>query len=239
MRLPLLALLAAWAVPAFAQGRLAFDAERYEFGRVAEGDTAVHVFAFTNAGDEAVRLADVQASCGCTTPSFTVDPIAPGDRGRIVVAYDSRGRPGPFEKTVAVTASGAEPAHTLLRIAGTVEPGFASTGVRMGSLVFAHDAYEAGTIDGGALQHAFRFYHAGDRPLKVLGVEAPSGVEVFAPERPVFPGDVFAVVVSVESPAQLARPDGEVEVVLVAETDDAVQPAKRLRVTARTGSASD
>ena len=234
MRFLLLALAFA-ASPAFAQGQLAFETERHDVGTIAEGDTAVHVFAFTNTGDAPIELATVEASCGCTVPSYTQDPVAPGARGEIAVAYDSRGRPGPFESVVHVTARGASPSDAVLRIAGTVTPTFALDGVRLGSLVFADDAWEAGAVDPDQfLQHAFRFLSAAERPIKILSASSSHpAVDLVHTSRPIFPGDIYSVVVTAERAADLADADGAIELAIMVETDDPEQPVKALRIVGR------
>ena len=239
MRPILLALLAFAASPALAQGQIAFDATRHDAGTVAEGDTAVHVFAFTNTGDTAVELASVEASCGCTVPSYTTEPVGPGERGEIAVAFDSGGRPGPFESVVHVTARGASPPDAMLRIVGTVTPRFAADGVTLGSLVFADAVWDAGRVArDGFVQHAFRFLNAGERPVRVLAVRAGDAVRAVAPSRPVFPGDIASVVVTVEPPHALAGPDGRIDLTVEVETDDPDGAVKTLRIVGQLASSS-
>ncbi|MEM6265666.1 MAG: DUF1573 domain-containing protein [Bacteroidota bacterium] len=97
-----------------------FDETNHNFGNVPEGPPAKHTFTFTNVTDSALKLTYVKASCGCTTPSWTREEIAPGATGKIDVAYNTKGRPGRINKTVTVkTSSGEQP--VFLRITGKVE----------------------------------------------------------------------------------------------------------------------
>jgi P pilus assembly chaperone PapD len=114
-----LALLLTTALSAAAQGVLTFEKTDHEFGNVAEGNQATHEFKFKNTGDQPVVIANVQASCGCTTPDWTKTPVLPGKTGFIRASYNSAGRPGQFNKTVTVT-SNAKAATTVLTIKGTV-----------------------------------------------------------------------------------------------------------------------
>lgn len=60
-------------------------------------------FNFTNTGTAPLIINQAFASCGCTVPTYTKDPIRPGERGTIDVTYDGDGRfPGRFQKTVTV-----------------------------------------------------------------------------------------------------------------------------------------
>ena len=86
----------------------------HDFGAIAEADgPADHTFRFTNAGDAPLQLTEVHAACGCTTPDWTSEAVAPGATGEVCVVYDPDGRPGDFEKTVSVVAEGAEHLLTM------------------------------------------------------------------------------------------------------------------------------
>ena len=233
-RFSLLALLLALAAApsALAQGVLTFADAVHEFGSIPEGEQAAHVFTFTNTGTAPIAITDVQTSCGCTTPDYTRDAVAPGAGGNLTVVYDSQGRPGPFTKRIAVQI-GDETVG--LQIRGTVVPGFAAGGVAQGALLFDTDAWESAELAPDAfLQHSFRFQNTGERPIRITEARSPrAGVEIVAPERIVFPGDVAAVVVTVEDPAALAAADGTVDVPVILVTSDATQPTKSLRLLGR------
>lgn len=97
---------------------IAFKNEVYDFGSIEEGPAADHVFTFTNTGKEPLIIQRVQPSCGCTTPDWTKEPVAPGQTGMIKASYGTQGRPGPFEKTMTVfTNAGTK----MVTFKGTVE----------------------------------------------------------------------------------------------------------------------
>lgn len=101
-------------------GVITFDTTSYDFGTVQEGEIVEHVFKFTNTGKAPVILAQVSASCGCTTPSYTKEPILPGKEGEIKVSFDSNGQLGNQQKIVTVV-SNAENKITTVQIKGTVQ----------------------------------------------------------------------------------------------------------------------
>jgi len=117
-RLLTLCLLAV-AFTARAQAVMQFETDNHDFGKVPEGTTATYEFKFKNTGTQPVVIANVQASCGCTTPDWTKTPVLPGKSGVIKAMYSSAGRPGVFNKTVTVTSNAAEPSK-VLSIKGTV-----------------------------------------------------------------------------------------------------------------------
>lgn len=101
--------------------KIVFDKTDHNFGSFQEsaGEQAV-VFKFTNTGKVPLILNSVNASCGCTTPKWTREPVAPNGTGEITVSYNPANRPGAFTKSVTIN-SNAENAVTVLTISGQVE----------------------------------------------------------------------------------------------------------------------
>ncbi len=95
--------------------------EQFDFGTIKEADGPVtHAFTIKNVGNAPLVITRASASCGCTKPKFSTEPIAPGKSTKIEVTYNPAGRPGQFVKTVAVYSNGKEGAF-ILRIKGVVE----------------------------------------------------------------------------------------------------------------------
>jgi len=79
------------------------DAIQHDFGTIGENDGyAEHIFNFTNTGNAPLVISRVQASCGCTRPEWTTEPVEPGKSGVIIVSYNPKGRLGPINKTATV-----------------------------------------------------------------------------------------------------------------------------------------
>ena len=96
----------------------------YDFGTIKEEDGRVsHVFTFKNVTEGVLTIKNVRASCGCTTPAWSKEPIAPQGEAQITVTYNASGRPGAFHKSVTVTLSnGTEDFTQVLFIKGKVTP---------------------------------------------------------------------------------------------------------------------
>ncbi len=97
-----------------------FEKEVHDFGTIKEGVQAEYTFKFTNTGKEPLVISNVQASCGCTTPKWTKEPIKPGESGSVTAIYNSKGRPGTFNKAVTITSNAKTPQKVLF-IKGNVE----------------------------------------------------------------------------------------------------------------------
>ena len=99
-----------------------FDTLRHNFGKFSKNDPIVKCsFKFTNTGTAPLVIHQAFASCGCTVPTFTKEPIKPGESGVIDVTYNGTDRfPGHFQKTVTVR-SNAVSEVTRLIIEGDME----------------------------------------------------------------------------------------------------------------------
>jgi hypothetical protein len=92
----------------------------YNFGTVIQGEKVAHTFVFKNTGQSNLVISNVKASCGCTTPKWSREPIKPGKEGTIEVIFDSAGRSGEQSKTVKVYCN-TQPNVIELRVRCQVE----------------------------------------------------------------------------------------------------------------------
>ena|SRR5258708_39850638 len=95
-----------------------FETQNFDFGKIKQGVPATHEFKFTNKGKVSMVITNVTASCGCTTPDWTKNPIAPGGQGFVKATFNAAGV-GAFDKSVTVTAN-VETGVVILRIHGEV-----------------------------------------------------------------------------------------------------------------------
>jgi len=82
-----------------------FDETEYNFGTVIQGEKVSHSFVFKNNGDGNLIISNVKASCGCTVPKWTKQPIKPGQTGTIELVFDSSNRDGKQTKSAKVYAN--------------------------------------------------------------------------------------------------------------------------------------
>jgi len=99
-----------------------FEVKSHDFGKINEKDGNVtYVFEFTNKGDAPLVVNRVQASCGCTTPTWTKEPVEAGKKGIITVTYNPSGRPGMFTKSITIYSNDTKE-QCVLMIKGEVIP---------------------------------------------------------------------------------------------------------------------
>ena len=86
---------------------LTFDTLRHDFGKFSKDEPLVRcAFAFTNTGTAPLIIHQAFASCGCTIPTYTKEPIKPGEKGTIDVTYDGTNKfPGHFQKTITIRSN--------------------------------------------------------------------------------------------------------------------------------------
>jgi hypothetical protein len=99
---------------------LTLESEVIDYGTVEYGSNGVRKFKFKNTGKAPLIITQIDKSCGCTTPEWSKDPVAPGKTGEITVKYDTN-RTGSFEKTITVHSNAKTP-QKVLRIKGVVKP---------------------------------------------------------------------------------------------------------------------
>ena len=96
-----------------------FESTVHDYGTIEQGSDGSYEFKFTNEGKTPLILSNVRSSCGCTVPSWTKEPVAPGSEGSIKVVYNTN-NVGNFSKTVTVT-SNAKNSQVILQIKGSVK----------------------------------------------------------------------------------------------------------------------
>lgn len=96
-----------------------FDKTLNNFGIIEHHGDGTCTFTFTNTGKQALIVKNVSTSCGCTTPDYSKEPVAPGKKGFIKAKYDTN-RVGPFEKTLTVIFM--DDSQVRLTIKGNVKP---------------------------------------------------------------------------------------------------------------------
>lgn len=83
--------------------------KEFNFGTIKESDGKVsHAFKIKNTGTAPLVLTRVLSPCGCTVPTYSKEPIAPGKETSLIVTYNPQGRVHPFVKTISIYSNGKE-----------------------------------------------------------------------------------------------------------------------------------
>ena len=84
---------------------MTFDEASYDFDTIVQGTKVVHEFSFTNSGKNPLIIVNGFGTCGCTVPEYPKDPIAPGEKRKIKVQFNSNKKAGQQNKKVILIAN--------------------------------------------------------------------------------------------------------------------------------------
>jgi hypothetical protein len=187
------------------QAKIHFPATTYDFGNLKEemGSVDYH-FAFVNTGDSPLVVQSVSASCGCTTPGWTREPVMPGDSGFVAVRYNPLNRPGTFRKSLTVN-SNAQSTNVQLYITGTVTPRPKNAAdrypIKIGQLRTPYRSFNLGKITTQKpFTKYFDVYNDGNTPLKFVDKAAhATHISIRYEPMELLPGESGHIVVTYDA----------------------------------------
>lgn len=179
------------------QAVIVFETKDHDFGNIKEEDGRVsYEFVFENQGNAPLVISKVQASCGCTTPNWTKNPVEPGQKGKITVTYNPSGRPGKFSKSITVQ-SNATTERERLMIKGDVIPrpkNEAKNAVQesfpivMGNVRLETRAVEYGKIEKGTVkEQKLKIKNTSNEELKISFSNLPAYVSTGLSDKTLAP----------------------------------------------------
>lgn len=87
------------------QSVITFSKLTHDFGTILEGEKVVCYFDYENTGRADLIILSVEASCGCTTPDWSREPVKSGDKNSLKILFDATGRDGAQRKVVTVLSN--------------------------------------------------------------------------------------------------------------------------------------
>lgn len=101
---------------------ISWEKSSYDFGDIIQGEKVEHTFTFTNTGNQPLILTNVEVTCGCTTPKgWPRDPIMPGGKGELTVAFSSAGKVGRQNKVITVTSNSVGQTNQVMIVVNVLE----------------------------------------------------------------------------------------------------------------------
>ena len=179
-------LLSFFTVNAQQAEQISFEESIHDFGMIKEADgAAIYEFKFINNGSTPVKIINVKASCGCTTPGWSREAIAPGEAGYIKAQYNTKNRPGSFNKSLTVTTNLETEKTKRLYIKGQVTPKPKSIEEDfpqvMGGLRVKYASFNLGKlqmVDKPTIKE-YEVYNASDSAITFSGqVDKPNYIQV-------------------------------------------------------------
>lgn len=179
---------------------LKFEEQTFDFGTVKEeAGPITHEFTFTNTGDKPVKISNVSASCGCTTPGWTKEAVAPGEKGFVKAQYNPFNRPGYFNKNLTVYIEGGK--EIKLYIKGNVIPKPKSIEEQLpaanGNIRTKFKSFNMGKVltSENPTAKEFEIYNSGEKPIVITSVKHPEHISLTYPDT-LLPGKTEQMIIT-------------------------------------------
>jgi len=212
---------------------LFFKEKIHDFGEILEQQgNADFEFVFTNNSGRPMRIISVQASCGCTTPAWTKEAVAPGKNGFIKASYDPKGRPGYFNKSLTVTTD-LSGTPVILQIKGTVVDRLTvkdeSLSAANGNLRLRNSSFNIGKIfiNKETSPSEFVVANEGKEKIDFAEVIAPAYIQVTPPQS-LQPGE--RGIIKIKFDAKVKNQYGFQSENIELRTTDSLNPVKSFSV---------
>jgi hypothetical protein len=210
--------------------------EIHDFGYVdQEAGPVNYSFQFANVSNRPVKILNVQASCGCTTPDWTKDAVAPGSTGFIQASFNPKGRPGYFNKSLTITTD-FDSNPLVLQIKGQVSTGEMNVATEFrsvsGSWRLKTSSFNMGKVhikDDFTVKE-FLVHNGGEKPVTFLKMIGPAFINTDVIPKTIQPGSTGKIRISYNGKKKglYGFQSDNIEL----ETDDAEQPIKSFTVYA-------
>lgn len=187
-----------FSLSATSQPKIQWLEKHHDFGVFAEDTGLVTCsFRYTNVGDEPLVIISAQANCGCTTPQYQREALAPGDTASIAVSYNPAGRPGRFKKKIKLRVNDETVSPTLY-VSGVViasaETIALNYPVDAGSLQLNNTIAMIGEVTNKRGKSAFiNAYNITADTLKPTITNVPEYLSVSFSPKEVAPGEQVAI----------------------------------------------
>jgi len=103
------------------QPLIQFREEKWDFGKVKQGEILTHEFVFKNVGESPLSILRVRTSCGCTAALVSDKKVEPGKEGRIKITFNSGGYSDKIVKEIYVASDDPNRSNLELSISAEIE----------------------------------------------------------------------------------------------------------------------
>ncbi len=228
-----------YASVANAQSKIGFEKTTHDFGTIKEENGKVsYEFKFTNTTNAPITINNVQASCGCTTPSWTRAAIEPGKAGFVKALYDPFNRPNAFTKSLSVTFTmGAAAGVEVLTIKGFVLPKPKTVSdifpIKSGNLRFTADYLNLNNMNNNeTVTKEFRIYNDGTKKMTfTLPSKLPEHLKLKITPSTLNAKDTGYIKITYDAKAKKDLGDYVYDVLEV-ETTDSIDAIKKIIIVA-------
>jgi hypothetical protein len=222
-----------------AQSKIGFETTSHDFGIIKEENGKVsYEFKFKNSTDVPITINNVQASCGCTTPSWTRSAIDPGKSGYVKAMFHPLNRPNAFTKSLSVSYSmGSAAGVEVLTIKGMVIPKPKTAAdlfpIKNGNLRFTADYLDFGNLKNNeTVTKEFKVFNDGTERINFTNPsKLPEHLSITITPTALNSKDVGFIKITYNAKAKKDLGDYVYDMVEL-QTDDQLESVKKLIITA-------
>ncbi len=173
--------------------RLTLDRSEHDFGTIKQGERVETEFIIENSGDAELRLLRIKPACSCTLVATPKTRLAPGQKSRLRVAFDSSGKRGDLAYPVMLTSNDPlqRERHLTLKVRVAVELELRPAVV-----------YLSPGVKGRTLTRRVELVNHGLRPLRLIGLESSRpAIHAVADSLNLPPGGRVTLTLTLQLPA--------------------------------------
>jgi len=186
------------AQPALDAPDIYTEEDSFNFGLIEEGEKPDHKFIVGNRGNKDLAIERVRTTCGCTSAILGSKTVAPGQTTEVKLTYDSKGRPGKFNRQAYIHSNDPDEPAKKITISGDVvkrtpEP----------AKISLEGSLDIGVIEAGNPNRTeLKITNAGGQDLIILEIEEGRHTTTDTEDSPptIAPGSSYNLKLSISSP---------------------------------------
>ncbi|MFA5850810.1 MAG: DUF1573 domain-containing protein [Bacteroidales bacterium] len=184
-----------------------FNKKIHDFGDIQlSAGKQNYTFTFKNISQQPVIIQTVISSCGCTTPTWTKNPVQPGESGKLSVTFLNDQGPIPFDKSLTVYVTGS-PKPIILRLKGVVHAKKKSIKqlfpVLFGAMALRKSPIDVGQINQGTIDHeTVEIANISSSPIKVTFTDLSKGLSLTVTPETLAPGSKGNLMITIDTKVQ-------------------------------------
>ena len=160
--------------------KIVFENTVHDFGSVPYNGNATYEYVFTNKGKSPLVINNCKKGCGCTSVSWTKEPIQSGQKGKVIATYNSL-KLGYFNKGVDVYSNAGISKVNLRLIGEVADPDVVSQNefpINGPTMIFEKTTYDLGKIQKGSSPGCeIKFKNTGKTDLQVINTISEKGIK--------------------------------------------------------------
>jgi hypothetical protein len=217
--------------------KIGFTKMSHDFGTIKEENGKVsYEFKFINQTKDSIKITNVQASCGCTTPSWTRSAVQPGMSGYVKAQYDPLNRPNAFTKSLSVSYTiGTVASVEVLTIKGFVQPKEKTASdiypIKSGHLRLSSDHVNLNSITTKEpISKELKIYNDGRKKIQFGATKLPEHIKITITPTVLHPKDSGLIKITYDPKAK--KDFGYVYDMIEIPTNDSIEANKKIYVVA-------